>query len=336
VTRRPLLLLGVAGALALLIALTALNGGRFTSYTGYAQTVETEPGRWWTLWALPPVETIAIVALAVGVAAWSRRLGRPLDTRRRVYLAAGLALLLVAVCSPLAGLAQGGILSAHMMQHTIIGAFAPLPVLLALPRHLPEHGGPVAGSRLLRALTRPPVAFGLWLGSTLVWLLPDLHHEVLEHQSLWVAQQVSFFAFGLLLWIPVLERGVSAPAWFGTGLKCAYMCGVWFAGLAIANLFWFSGTAFYESHAVAARVWDLNPLADQANAGTVMMVTHCFLALGAVTVLFFRQAREDGLAQRLVDAGMPPERVHAALRRGELDDLARGAGVALGTRAGID
>ncbi|HWH13897.1 MAG TPA: cytochrome c oxidase assembly protein [Miltoncostaeaceae bacterium] len=335
-SRRPLLFLAAGATLALLVALTALNGGRFTSYAGYEQVVRTEPGRWWTLWALPPVEVLAILGLAVGVGAWSRRLGRPLDTRRRVYLGIGVALLLVSVCSPLGGLAQGGILSAHMMQHTIIGAFAPLPVLLALPRHLPEHGGRIARSGVVRVLTMPHVAFSLWFGGTLVFLIPALHHAVLDHQPLWVAQQFAFFGFGLMLWIPILERGVSAPAWFGTGLKCAYMVGVWFAGLAIANLLWFSGTAFYESHAVAAQVWGLNPLADQANAGTVMMVTHCFLALGAVTILFFRQSREDGLAQRLVDSGVPADHVRTALRRGELDDLARGAGVALGTRAGID
>lgn len=335
-TRRPLAFLTGACALALLLALTALTGGRLTSYTGAEEAATTEPGDWWSLWSLPPLEVTAILLLAVAVVAACRGAGVPITGRRRGYLALGLGLLLLSVTSPLGGLAQGGVLAAHMMQHTIIGAFAALPILLVLPRALPGDPPPTGFLRVLAPFGHPLVAFGLWVGSTLVFLLPDIHHEVLTHESLWVLQQLAFFVFGMLLWMPVLERGRPSPAWFGTGAKCGYMLCVWFTGLGIANLFWFSGTAFYESHAVAARAWDLNPLQDQANAGTVMMVTHCFLALGAISVLFFRQAREDGLAQRLRDAGLDPERVNVALRRGELDDLARAAGVSLQTRAGID
>jgi putative membrane protein len=323
-------------AVALAIALTALTGGRLTSYTGAAEAATTDPADWWTLWALPPVELAAIALLGVAVAAAVRAAGLPLAGRRAAYLATGLGILVVSVCSPLAGLAQGGVLAAHMMQHTLIGAFAPLPVLLALPRAMPGAPAPGGVLGLLRAASRPVPAFALWAGSTVVWLVPDIHHAVLESATLWVLQQVAFFAFGLLLWMPVLERGWESPRWFGTGAKCGYMVGVWFTGLGIANLYWFSGTAFYESHAVAARAWDLNPLQDQANAGTVMMVTHCFLALGAICVLFFRNAREDGLAQRLRDSGLDADEVDLALRRGELDDMARAAGIPVHTRAGID
>lgn len=333
---RPLLLMAGAGALALAAALTALSGGRLTSYTGAADAATTEPGRWWTLWALPPVELAAIALVGVAVVAANRAAGLEVRGRRALYLALGLGILVVSVVSPLGGLAQGGVLAAHMMQHTLIGAFAPLPILLALPRAMPGAPEPTGVLRIVRAISRPVPAFALWAGSTVVWLLPDVHHAVLDSSALWVLQQAAFFGFGLLLWMPVLERGWESPRWFSTAAKCGYMVGVWFTGLAIANVYWFSGTAFYESHAVAARAWDLNPLQDQANAGTVMMVTHCFLALGAIGVLFFRQAREDGLAQRLRDAGLDAERVNLALRRGDLEDLARTAGIPVRTRAGID
>ena len=105
----------------------------------------------------------------------------------------------------------------------------------------------------------------------------------------------SFLAFGLLLWAPIVET-LPAPAWFSTGWKCGYMVGVWVVGLTIANIYWFSGTAFYDGHAAAAAAWGFDPLEDQANAGTVMMVLHCLLAFGAIMVLFFRQAREGSCA----------------------------------------
>ena len=53
---------------------------------------------------------------------------------RQASFAGGVAVLLIAVCSPLGGVAQQGLLSAHMLQHTLIGAVAPLLLLLGMPR----------------------------------------------------------------------------------------------------------------------------------------------------------------------------------------------------------
>lgn len=67
-----------------------------------------------------------------------------------------------------------------------------------------------------------------------------------------------------------------------------------------------------------------------------MMATHCLLAFGAITVLFFRQAREDGLEQRLIEAGFDAERVHWVVHYGDAAGLASEAGIPLRTRGGID
>lgn len=331
--RRPLLLLACAGVVASVLALTALAGGRFTSYTGGVGSLTTPPGRWWTLWAVPPFEVVAIVAGSLAVAWWLRGRGQ-LNARAVWMLVAAAVVLLMGVCSPLAGLAQGGILSAHMAQHTLIGALAPVPFVLAFPRRRPEQDEQPAP--WLRVLGHPAVAFGIWVVTTAVWLQPQLHHEVVVHESLWVAQQFAFFGAGVLLWLPILERGVSSPRWFGTAAKCGYMVGVWFVGVIIGNIYWFSGTAFYESHAVASRVWGLDPMSDQANAGSVMFGAHCMITLAAMTWLFFRQSRESSLAQRLRDAGVAHETVEQAIRRGELSELAVAHGVRLEVRAGID
>jgi cytochrome c oxidase assembly factor CtaG len=156
------------------------------------------------------------------------------------------------------------------------------------------------------------------------------------HPAAWTLQQVSFFAFGIALWAPVTERFAPAPMWFGTGAKCLYMLGVWSVGLTLANIYWFAGSAFYPSHTAAARSWGLSPMQDQANAATVMMATHCLLAFGAITVLFFRQSREDSLQQRLIEAGLDPDEVRWTVRYGDSAALARAAGVSLRDRPGID
>lgn len=333
--RHPLPLIAAAGTMALAIALTAVavgGGAAHLQHPGPSAAASTDLG---DLWAVPPVEVAAILVAGALYALAVRRSAGVVPGWRQAAFWGGLLVLLAAVCSPLGGIAQQGLLSAHMLQHTLIGALAPLLLLLGLPRALVAPALSPAWTRRLQRVQNPVVAFPLWVVGTVVWLLPPVHHQVLESPVLWIVQQASFLALGLVLLAPVLEV-IPAPDWFSTAWKCGYMVGVFFVGLMIANVYWFSGTAFYGSHAAAAAAWGVEPLEDQANAGTVMMVLHCLLALGLVLVLFFRQAQEGELRQRLIEAGIDPARVERATRAGTAQALARAHGVSVHTRAGID
>jgi len=331
--RRPILLLALAGFIALALALTAIgSGGAYrTHHHGPSAGATTDLS---TLWAVPPVEVAGLLILAALYAWQAHRVGG-VSRLRRASFTAGILVVLVAVCSPLGGIAQQGLLVAHMLQHTMIGAIAPLLMLLGMPRAFLEQTLRPSTRAVVARLQHPAVAFPLWAGSTVLWLIPAVHLAVLEHEALWILQQVSLLVVGLLLWGPVVEA-IPAPAWFTTGLKSAYMAGVFFVGLAIANVYWFSGTPFYPSHAAAADAWGLQPLEDQADAGTVMMILHCMLAFGAIAILFFRQAREGELRQRLIEAGVDPERVAEATRAGTAEALAEMHGVSARSRPGID
>ena len=325
-----------AGSMATLaIVVTAVSGGRLESATGYdgaARAVILSD--WWTLWSVPPLEFALIALLALTLRSRIRRDEQRQRRRHASYAIAGLLTLAAAVASPLGGLAQGGMFAAHMTQHVLVGAVAPLLVLLALPRVIP--GSTRSLPAPLATLLHPVAAFLMWMAGTLVWLFPAVHHQVYLHQAAWTAQQISFFVFGIALWAPITERLTLPPRWFGTGPKCFYMVGVWSVGLTLANVYWFSGSPFYPSHTAAAAAWGISPLQDQANAATVMMATHCLLAFGAITLLFFRQAREDGLEQRLIEAGLDPQDAHWGVHYGDPAALARDAGISLGTRGGID
>ena len=115
--------------------------------------------------------------------------------------------LLIAVCSPLGGVAQQGLLSAHMLQHTLIGAVAPLLLLLGMPRAFLEAVLSPAWRRRPK-VQHPLLAFPLWVAGTIVWL-PAVHHQVLESPPLWVLQQASFLVLGLVLWAPVVDLGTA-------------------------------------------------------------------------------------------------------------------------------
>lgn len=323
----------LAACVALGVVVAGATGGVSDIWGGYDEAlrrVTDDP--WWSLWVFPGVLVGAMVAMGI-VAAPDRSEPPPLRRRHLWFLWSGVAVGVIALCAPLATIAQGGLLEAHMLQHVLLGALAPALVLLGVS---PASRGTRARRPVLAVLLHPVVAFAIWLGSTILWIVPDVHHEVLARPALWAVQQVAVFLAGIALWAPITDRIVDPPPWFRTGAKCAELIIVWFTGIAIANLFWFSGSAMYEGHAAGAAAWGISPIQDQANAGTVMALAHCAITFVAIGILFFRHASERGLEQRLIEAGIPEDEVHAATFDGRLHALADRAGVAVKTRTGLD
>lgn len=329
-----LIVLVCAAILALTTVVAGTTAGASEFWGGYEDALaRVQAESWWELWVLPGL----LLALVAALALWMRTSpwweAAPDKGRRSALLWSGVAVLVLSLTSPIAVIAQGGLLSAHMVQHVAIGGLAALLIILAVPR---ADRGTREHRPVLRVLLHPVVAFGIWLGSTILWLVPDLHHEVLYRPWVWVLQQVAVFGAGIVMWAPITDRFVDPPAWFRTGWKVVYMIGVWFAGVGIANVYWFSGTAFYESHEAGAAAFGFSALQDQANAGTVMILAHCAITFGAIAVLFFRHASERGLEQRLIEAGIPEDTVHRATFDGHLPELAAQAGVPVRTRTGLD
>lgn len=323
----------LAACVALGVVVAGVTGGVSDIWGGYDEAlrrVTDDP--WWSLWVFPGVLVGAMVAM--GVLAAPDRIEAPALRRRHLwFLWSGVLVGVIALCAPLATIAQGGLLEAHMLQHVLLGALAPALVLLGVS---PAPRGTRERRRVLALILHPVVAFAIWLGSTILWIVPDVHHEVLARPALWAVQQVAVFLAGIALWAPITDRIVDPPPWFRTGPKCAELIVVWFTGIAIANLFWFSGSPMYEGHAAGAAAWGISPIQDQANAGTVMALAHCAITFVAIGILFFRHASERGLEQRLIEAGIPEDEVHAATFDGRLHVLAREAGVAVKTRTGLD
>lgn len=137
----PLRLMFAGSMVTLAIVVTALSGGRLEGATGYdgaARAVILSD--WWKLWAIPPVEFALIVLLALTLRSSIRRAEQRRRRRHAFFATTGLVTLLAAVVSPLGGLAQGGMFAAHMTQHVLVGAVAPLAgVACAAPGHSRLH-----------------------------------------------------------------------------------------------------------------------------------------------------------------------------------------------------
>jgi putative membrane protein len=198
------------------------------------------------------------------------------------------------------GSASQDLLSAHMVEHLLLGDIAALLIVLGLTGPLLV---PVLRIRFfdrLRALAHPAIAFPLWAVDLYVWHLPVLYQAALRHGEVHALQHAMFLGFGINMWM-CLFGPLPMPAWFGNLGKLGYIIAVRLAGTVLGNIFLWSGTAFYPFYTHGDALWHISPVADQNIAGAIMMVEESFLTLGLFCWLFLRTAREGEERQELLD-----------------------------------
>jgi cytochrome c oxidase assembly factor CtaG len=276
--------------------------------------------------AAPLLLLAVALAYARRTATLARR-GAPVGAWRQVSFAAGLVVLLLADLPPVATVAEELVVG-HMAQHLLIGDLAGLLIALGLTGPLLRPLLAVRWLGWLRLLANPFVALPLWALNLYLWHFTGLYELALRHDIVHALEHICFFAFGMLMWAPIIEP-LPAPAWFGTGPKIAYVGVVRALDAILGNIFWWSGSVFYSTYAVTAPRYGLPALEDQADAGTIMMAETGIVTLVLLLILFFRMAKEGETRQALIERGLDPEAVKRAVRYGRADVLAARHGVSL-------
>jgi putative membrane protein len=277
-----------------------------------------------TSWTIDPLQLAPIVVVGVAYAARARTLarrGQAVPTWRILLFALGLVLLLVAVASPVAAVAEDELFSFHMSQHLLIGDLAPLCLLAGLTGPLLRPVLALPGVMRLRAFANPFVAFPIWAGNLVLWHVPALYEGAIESSALHALEHVSFFAAGIALWLPVLET-LPAPEWFGTGWKLAYVVAVRLVATAMGNVFVWGGDPYYDVYARGGEYLGLTPAADQSLAGSLMMLEGSLVTVVAIAWLFLRMAQEGEIRQELLERGHDPRAVRRAVRYRRWRELA--------------
>ncbi len=212
-----------------------------------------------------------------------------------MLFAAALALWLVAL-SPPVDAAADRLLAAHMLEHVLIGDAVPALVLVALRGPLALFLLPpallkfLAGRRRLRSVVRlvahPAVAFVLWAVALGVWHVPALYGRTLESEPLHAAQHASFLLAGTLVWLNLVDpirRGALSPR-----LRLGYALALFVAGQALVNTLILTYSPLYPAYSSQPdRLFGLSPLADQDDAGLVMLGEQ-LATLGTFAVLQIR------------------------------------------------
>jgi putative membrane protein len=253
-------------------------------------TTVVAPGLW--DWSLDP-PLVLVLVLAALYAIGERRTAtaiaaRGARRRQRACFYAGLAVLAIALASPLDALSEQ-LFWAHMVQHVLLLVVAAPLFVLAQPwmriwRALPlDARRPLArelatGRRTrplrsaARMLGRPAAAFVAFNGVLLAWHVPALFDAALRSEVLHALEHTLFFATALIFWKQVLP---SPPlhARLSSVQRIAYLVGAMVVSWLLAVVLALARAPLYPFYAhEAGRPGAISALTDQQIAAGIMWV----------------------------------------------------------------
>ncbi len=257
-------------------------------------------------WHAEPVPVLTAAAALLLYDRGSRRQGDMLPGRARsrsqaLCLVAGIGVILIALLSPLDGLALQ-LQWVHMAQHVLLLVVAPPLVVLARPWDL---GLAAVGPLLRRPLAATQTALStpagrlaallaavlLFVGVLWLWHIPGLYDLTLRNGAVHDTEHTAFLAVGLLFWTVALPGAQPRPSPGLVGRSAvvlAGMVGSWmlavYIGYAPTVLFAYSGAG------------GLTAMADQQIAAGVMWVPGSVPFVIALVVLVARWFENDARA----------------------------------------
>jgi putative copper resistance protein D len=236
-----------------------------------------------------------------------KRRGRTVPVWQQAAWFSGLALIGIALLSPLDDLGDTDLVSAHMAQHLLIGDLSAPLLLIGLrwpvyPFLLPRSMAAALGRskpirKTFRFLKLPYVAAGLWILILYGWHLAPAYDAALRYPVLHAVQHQTFVAGSLLVWMSVLEPNrarVPGGLW-----KIAHITGVRFAGMFLGMAFVIVSHPFYSGYyGDRALKHGLTPDQDQGLAGAMMLGLDMTVMIGALIFFFLRSASDADREER--------------------------------------
>jgi putative membrane protein len=235
---------------------------------------------------------LGVLAVAVAyVAAWRAR-RQPIAGRLAVPFLGGLAVVLIALNGPLHDLSDRYLFTAHMVQHLLLTLLFPPLVLAGTPAWMLDAlVGSVWRSRvaraLLRRLTRPLGALGVYAALLVFWHLPGPYGAALAAHGWHIVEHLALMTGAVLAWWPVLSRSTLLPA-IPYGAQILYLFVFGMPMTVVAAMVSGADHVLYPFYAAAPRITSLGPFEDQQLGGLIMWVPAGIVPLIAFSVVFFR------------------------------------------------
>ncbi|HVA69935.1 MAG TPA: cytochrome c oxidase assembly protein [Acidimicrobiales bacterium] len=274
-------------------------------------------------WTFDPFVVIAVITVIANEVGLSRlrHHSLPARTRRRrrnsLVFYAGLAVLLVAIASPLDYWSERYFF-VHMIEHILIVFAAPvlivtgapwIPLMFALPVTTRRNIGrflylsdKARGIRAVGRFIRSPWFALISFNAVMVlWHIPALFELAERNQAVHVwAMHTSFFVTGVLFWLQMIDSYPMKPA-RGAGWQVSSIVATNAIMTVLAmSMSILTAVSWYSNYAHIPGV-TLSPFADQQIGAAILWVCGDFWAVPALIVIIRRAIAEEGSLSNVID-----------------------------------
>jgi putative membrane protein len=255
--------------------------------------------------SLPPfhvhLDALAIVAVLEGAYLWAvRRVGprtvpgeQPVSRRQLAWFSCGAVTILMAASWPIHDLGERYLLSAHMVQHTLIALVAPPMLLMGMPAWLLRRLlAPRPVRALVAQLTRPLIALVLFNTVIVVTHWPLVMDQMLVHHPWHFVGHLVLFTTATLMWWPVISPLPEFPTLSYPG-RMLYLFLQSIVPTVPASFLTFGSQPLYSFYVSAPRIWGWSVITDQTLSGLIMKLLGGAILWGVITVIFFKWFRVE-------------------------------------------
>ncbi len=219
------------------------------------------------------------------------------DRGRAGWFVGGVAVMLLALISPLDTLGDEYLFSAHMLQHLLLELAVPPLLLLGIsPRVARAIVDRPSLGRVERTLRKPAVAWPLGCATLAVWHAPRLFDAALGDEYVHILEHLAFLVTATIFWWPVLAplprcriAPLLAQGYLLAGAIANSLLGIWltFAPAVLYAPYLHPADSLHLD-AILRGDWGITPAVDQEIGGLLMWVGGGFVFLAAMIALFMR------------------------------------------------
>lgn len=260
-------------------------------------------------WHFGPMVIAGLTAVAALYALGLYRLSKSADRAdgpdwaHIVCFVCGMLALVVALCSPVATLADA-LFSMHMAQHILLMMVAPPLLVWSRPgpilfaafntrwRGLLARSWKAAGlDRVGRILMHPVSVFVLFCGAFIFWHLPLPYLWGLSYETAHLLEQASFLFTALAFWTLIIEP--SGERRLGYAAALLYLAVTVIVSDMPGALMVLAPRPLYPIHAEGAAAYGMTLMQDQQLAGLIMWIPAGAIYIAAAIWLFVRLLAES-------------------------------------------
>lgn len=224
------------------------------------------------------------------------------------YFVAGVVVIYLAAGGPLHDLADGRLVSAHMLQHMLLMMVVPPLFIAGIPgwvwQSLLRWPGVLAAGKFI---TRPLITLGVVNAVFLLTHLPQAVELQLESSVFHLGVHTSHVTAGILMWWLILSPIAELPR-----LTYPFQMGYLFLQSLIPSVFagvlTFAEGAIYDAY--AEPYWGLKVIEDQQIAAAIMKIGGSLILWSFICVAFFKWFAKEEAEARGLGAVDPGDELH--------------------------